>query len=323
MPHVMLVEPDDDFCLSLRQAISSAGCRMTIVGSVAEATAALAGPDRVDQVITEAFLPDGSGLVLAQDVRQMGKPALVLRRRRGRIVVNDRDGTVFRGGEIEVGAFLASTLLENRRIAPKSIESPSAAGWWEASAMSAAQSGQATASNAGYRPCVGIMLLNRRGEVLVARRSDVSGEAWQMPQGGIDKGEEPRAAAIRELKEEIGTDRAEILAESKNWLCYDLPAELIERARHLGWRGQRQRWFVMRFTGADRDINLAAEHAEFSAWKWVPARDLPKLIVSFKRQVYVELLAEFPALIRGHYHTLAELMAEIGSITGGAIEKLP
>jgi putative (di)nucleoside polyphosphate hydrolase len=169
---------------------------------------------------------------------------------------------------------------------------------------------QTTASIDGYRPCVGIMLLNRRGEVLVARRSDVPGEAWQMPQGGIHEGEEPVAAAIRELKEEIGTDRAEILAESKNWLCYDLPAELIERARHLGWRGQRQRWFVMRFTGADRDINLAAEHAEFSAWKWVPARDLPGLIVSFKRQVYLDLLAEFPELTRGHYHTLAELMAD-------------
>jgi putative (di)nucleoside polyphosphate hydrolase len=167
-----------------------------------------------------------------------------------------------------------------------------------------------TASIDGYRPCVGIMLLNRRGEVLVARRSDVPGEAWQMPQGGIDEGEEPLAAAIRELKEEIGTDRADILAESKNWLRYDLPAELTEKARHLGWHGQLQKWFVMRFTGDDCEINLATEHAEFSAWKWVPARDLPDLIVSFKRQVYLDLLAEFPELIRGHYHTLAELMAD-------------
>jgi putative (di)nucleoside polyphosphate hydrolase len=167
-----------------------------------------------------------------------------------------------------------------------------------------------TASDADYRPCVGIMLLNRRGEVLVARRSDVPGEAWQMPQGGIHEGEEPVAAAIRELTEEIGTDRVEILAESKNWLTYDLPAELIERARHLGWLGQRQRWFIMRFTGNDRDINLAAEHAEFSAWKWVPVRELPHLIVSFKRQVYIDLLAEFPELSNGHYHSLAELMAD-------------
>jgi putative (di)nucleoside polyphosphate hydrolase len=193
----------------------------------------------------------------------------------------------------------------------------------EASAMNAMQSGQATASDADYRPCVGIMLLNCRGEVLVARRSDAPGEAWQMPQGGIDEGEEPRAAAIRELREEIGTDRAAILAESKNWLAYELPPELAEKTRHFGWRGQRQKWFVMLFTGDDQEINLAAEHAEFSAWKWVPARDLPELIVSFKRQVYIDLLAEFPALTRGPYHSLAELMAEMGSITGGAVKKLP
>lgn len=165
-------------------------------------------------------------------------------------------------------------------------------------------------ADAGYRPCVGIMLLNRRGEVLVARRSDVAGEAWQMPQGGIHEGEEPRVAAMRELKEEIGTDRAEILAESKNWLCYDFPAALTEKPRHLRWRGQRQRWFVMRFIGDDREINLTAEHAEFNAWKWVPVRDLPRLIVSFKRQVYIDLLKEFPALSRGHHHSLAELMAD-------------
>jgi putative (di)nucleoside polyphosphate hydrolase len=165
-----------------------------------------------------------------------------------------------------------------------------------------------TISDAEYRPGVGIMLLNARGEVFVARRNDVPGEAWQMPQGGIDEDEEPIGAAFRELKEEIGTDRATLLAESKGWLRYDLPAELFDKARHRHWRGQRQRWFVMRFIGDDREIDLATEHPEFDAWKWVPIQQLPNLVASFKRQVYLDLLAEFPA--EGLNHTVAELMAD-------------
>lgn len=161
-----------------------------------------------------------------------------------------------------------------------------------------------------YRPGVGVMLLNRRGEVFVARRIDVPTEAWQMPQGGIDEGEDPRAAAIRELKEEIGTDRAEILAESKGWLHYDLPAELIAKGRHGLWRGQRQKWFVMRFTGDDSEINLEAEHPEFSAWKWVPIEELPDLVVSFRRQVYLAVLAGYRELTQGLSHSLSELLAD-------------
>jgi putative (di)nucleoside polyphosphate hydrolase len=149
-----------------------------------------------------------------------------------------------------------------------------------------------------YRPCVGIMLLNRLGEVFVGQRIDMPSAAWQMPQGGIDEGEDPRSAAFRELREEIGTEKAEIVAESQGWLHYDLPPELVEGARHGGWRGQRQKWFVMRFTGNDRDVDLATEHPEFSAWKWVPIEALPDLIVSFKRQVYLDLLAEFGELSR-------------------------
>jgi len=164
--------------------------------------------------------------------------------------------------------------------------------------------------DAEYRAGVGIMLLNRKGEVLVARRVDVPGEAWQMPQGGIDEGEEPREAALRELQEEIGTDRAVVVAESKGWLRYDLPAEVITTARHPLKRGQRQKWFVMRFTGDDHEINLETAHPEFNAWKWVPVEQLPELIVSFKRQLYVDVLAEFSQTAWGWNSELADLMAD-------------
>ena len=141
-----------------------------------------------------------------------------------------------------------------------------------------------------YRRGVGIMLLNDRNEVFVGRRLDAK-EAWQMPQGGIDEDEDPRSAAYRELREEIGTDKAEIIAESKVWLRYDLPPEFRKRWDKR-WRGQQQKWFVMRFSGVDADIDVATEHPEFSAWKWVPIERLPELVVSFKRQLYVDLLRE-------------------------------
>jgi len=124
MHHVMLVEPDDDLCLSLRADLVHAGCRITIVGSVAEATAALSGLDNIDQVITEAYLPDGSGLVVAEEVRRLGKPVFVLRKRRGRIVVYDREGTVFLGDRAGVGSFLAEALLQSRSTAPVWPEPP-------------------------------------------------------------------------------------------------------------------------------------------------------------------------------------------------------
>jgi putative (di)nucleoside polyphosphate hydrolase len=144
-----------------------------------------------------------------------------------------------------------------------------------------------------YRPAVGIMLLNDANRVFVARRLDMAEEAWQMPQGGIDDGEMPRAAALRELKEEIGTDRATILAESRAWRHYELPPELAGRVWGGRYRGQRQRWFAMRFTGTDADINLATEHPEFSDWKWIAPRLLVDLIVPFKRQLYRDVVAEF------------------------------
>jgi putative (di)nucleoside polyphosphate hydrolase len=145
-----------------------------------------------------------------------------------------------------------------------------------------------------YRPAVGIMLVNRHGEVFVGHRIDMPAmPAWQMPQGGVDPGETPRQAAMRELEEEIGTVKADILAESRVWLTYDLPVELAGGIWGGRYRGQRQKWFVMRFTGSDGDINLATEHPEFDAWQWVAPDRLPDLIVPFKRQLYIDILAEF------------------------------
>ncbi len=144
-----------------------------------------------------------------------------------------------------------------------------------------------------YRPGVGIMLLNRDGKVFVAQRIDMPSAAWQMPQGGIDKGESPLAAAWRELKEETGTDRAEIIGESRDWYCYDLPADLVPRLWHGRFRGQTQKWFAFRFLGRDEDIQIDTETPEFSNWKWADMSALPDLIVPFKRALYSQLIDEF------------------------------
>jgi putative (di)nucleoside polyphosphate hydrolase len=149
------------------------------------------------------------------------------------------------------------------------------------------------AADSDYRPNVGIMLVNPANLVFVARRIDTPAEAWQMPQGGVDEGEEPRAAALRELEEEIGTAHATIIAESRGWLRYDLPPELVGRMWGGRWRGQRQKWFLMRFEGRDEEIDLATRHPEFSAWKWTAPATLPDLIVPFKRQIYLDILDEF------------------------------
>ena len=147
-----------------------------------------------------------------------------------------------------------------------------------------------------YRLGVGMMLLDDRGRVFVARRADTVEPAWQMPQGGIDEGEDPRAACLRELREEIGTDRALILAETRDWLSYDLPPEIAGRLWGGRYRGQRQKWFCLRFTGTDADIDLDTAHPEFTAWKWVEIADLPALIVPFKRPLYERVVAEFAHL---------------------------
>jgi len=148
-----------------------------------------------------------------------------------------------------------------------------------------------------YRPGVGIMLLNRENLVFVGRRIDTTSEAWQMPQGGIDEGESPLEAALRELKEETGTDKAELLAESREWLTYDLPEDLIPKLWGGKFRGQRQKWFAMRFTGSDKDINIKTDDPEFNAWQWVAPARVPELIVPFKQKLYRALVDEFQKVI--------------------------
>lgn len=146
-----------------------------------------------------------------------------------------------------------------------------------------------------YRPCVGIMLINKDGLVFVGRRSNTTESGgWQMPQGGIDKGEAPEDAARRELLEEVGTDKAEIIGETRDWLTYDLPAHLVGRIWKGRFRGQRQKWFAMSFLGHDRDIDLDYHtDPEFDAFKWVELATLPDLIIEFKRPVYEALVQEF------------------------------
>jgi len=153
-------------------------------------------------------------------------------------------------------------------------------------------------SDLPYRPCVGIMLVNAAGEVFAGKRIDQTVEGWQMPQGGIDDDEGPRDAVLRELREETGTDKAQIVAELPDWLYYDLPEHLIGVAFHGKYRGQKQKWFLLRFTGVDSDIDLTAHEPEFADWKWFSLEELPGLIVPFKRPTYEAVIAGFRPLVR-------------------------
>ncbi len=158
-----------------------------------------------------------------------------------------------------------------------------------------------------YRPCVGIMLLNRQGHAFIGRRADHEGEPegagtwWQMPQGGVDAGEDIEAAARRELAEETGVVSARIIAKTSDWLTYDLPAELIGIAWEGRYRGQKQMWVAARFEGADSEIDIGPREGhvqEFDAWRWAKLEELPALVVPFKRAVYRSVVEELGALVR-------------------------
>ncbi|HTR84384.1 MAG TPA: RNA pyrophosphohydrolase [Reyranella sp.] len=147
-----------------------------------------------------------------------------------------------------------------------------------------------------YRPNVGLMLIAPDRRVFVGRRLNQQ-DAWQMPQGGVDKGETPVEAACRELAEEVGTTRALLLRESRDWITYDVPEPVRPAHWKDKWRGQAQKWFALGFTGRDADIDLAAHEREFDAWQWVPGSELGRLIVAWKRPVYEAVVKEFADLL--------------------------
>jgi putative (di)nucleoside polyphosphate hydrolase len=157
-----------------------------------------------------------------------------------------------------------------------------------------------------YRPCAGVMLLNRDGHVFVGQRLDSVVEAWQMPQGGIDPGEDPLTAAIREIGEETGIapHHLRLIAEAPDELFYDLPDDLVGRIWKGKWRGQRQRWFLFSFTGEDSDVNIATTEPEFRAWKWAAPSELPAMIVPFKKTLYETVIATFAGPLSDHRNPL-------------------
>jgi len=157
-----------------------------------------------------------------------------------------------------------------------------------------------------YRTCVGVMLINAQGLVFIGRRTnlieDANTHAWQMPQGGVDADEEPWDAAKRELYEETNISSVTRIAESAEWLTYDIPRTIAGRTWKGRYRGQRQKWFAMKFTGHDSEINVekpggGAHKAEFTTWRWEPARNLVEMVVPFKRPVYEQVVREFADLV--------------------------
>lgn len=163
-------------------------------------------------------------------------------------------------------------------------------------------------SNLPYRACVGIMVFNAAGHIWVGRRADMPGDAegpgtwWQMPQGGIDDGEDARTAALRELREETAITSVEMVGETRDWLFYDLPPDLVGKAWGGRYRGQRQKWFAARFLGDDAEVNInppPGAQKEFESWRWAPLTELTTIVVPFKREVYRAVVAELGSHVRG------------------------
>lgn len=152
-------------------------------------------------------------------------------------------------------------------------------------------------SDLPFRPGVGMMILNKEKKIFVGRRLDSKANGWQMPQGGIDLGETPSHAAMREMHEEIGSSSGKIIAESKRWYSYRVPKFLVPRLWNGKYCGQKQKWFLIQFLGNDSEINLNTDLPEFEQWKWVDVKELPKIVIPFKRKLYYKVMNEFRDII--------------------------